>query len=161
LLDYDGLFASYELLADQLITEVNKTTIKLYYPSIELTSLVENFDEDPKGIDRLGGRTPVDLMEGRRLEDGSNLYEQSVTEDILGRVYWNNKDFSPEIKKLAIDQNRTFCKLITYIAYLDKLKNSTHAEINGFKCKLFGHITPHGLGTRKYITSYWEVFDGN
>lgn len=158
---YEDLFVKYEELADQLITDINNTSIILHYAPHELTSLTNNFSEEPFGIDRLGGRTPIDRMENRRNESGENLQEKTSQETIKARVYWNNKDFSEDIKTLSINHNRTFCKVITYIAYLDKFKNASYAEINDFKCKYFGHVTAHGLGSKKYITCYFEVFDGN
>jgi hypothetical protein len=148
----------YQELADQLITDVNKTSMTLYFrPQIGLTNVINNFDNVPKSLDEYGGRVPVENLPNRTFESGINVYELATTGSITVRAYWENIKYDRDGN--VIDKSN-ICKIISYLTDMDKLLNTSYATIQGINIKMQRPPIPYGLFERRYSISFWEQING-
>lgn len=154
---YDDLFSLYREGADALIESVNNTTVILYFINDQLTAANPQFAENPKTMDWLTGRVPMSELQGRMESSGTQQVQGTNSETIKGRVYWNPKMTGGELARLNIKDVRNTCKMITYIVHQNSIINSVYAIIDNHKCTRVGEPILHGLGTRAYITTYWEI----
>ena len=155
-LPINELKAKYEELSDVFITEVNNTQIIIHYADPNPPSSVP-LDDRPRFIDEYGGKIPIRNQPDRYNEEGDNRVANTVTETIVGRVYWNPKNISKEI---TVQFDKDFCKINTYSYNETKLNNALFLEINGRKVKKVIAPFPYGLFGKQYCISYWQVMNG-
>ena len=153
---YNNLKNKFKTLADQLITDVNISTITLYYRSPSVETINNNtFDLEPNNLDYFRGRIPSQNMVGRPNEGGQNVKEKTNDESFLARVYW----------RLVEDRNDNvvdvgdICKIIVPVAREQSLLNAEYAVIDGYNCRMISTPKPHGLMGNLYISSRWEVIE--
>jgi len=150
-----ALKAKYEEMANLFITDINATIVTLQYSAPVLETVDVNFDDRPKVLDEYGGRSPLENLTDHANESGENLQSSILSEDILARVYWVNKAFSPDGKVYVENQ---YCKIITYASNEQKLRNAIKILVNGQELKLFQPPVLYGLfGGKQYCCSYWII----
>jgi hypothetical protein len=156
--DWTSLRSKYEELSELFITEVNKTTVVLYYPpQTALPSIDTPFSDRPSIVDGYGGRVPLNSLPERQDQDGSNLSVTPTTETIIARTYLGNKSMDPILKKMAVNDTKNFCKLITYNEYSFKLKNADYIIVDNNKYRLIQDPAGFGMfGRKQYCVSFWE-----
>lgn len=156
ILPINALKAKYQEISNLFITEVNKTTVRIYYaPQTTLTNVSSNFDEVPKIIDSYGGREPIENLPDRQNESGTNLRVDPYYEDILCRVYWEPKIYDRDGNLI---QDSDTCKIITYDSYSQQLVNAIYVLVNDRKCEILRSPVPYGMfGEKTYALSYWQI----
>lgn len=159
---YTQLWAKFETLANDLIEEVNATTVILYFAPATLTSINSpqldgNGGDRPNIFDALGGRVPITTLPERQNESGSNLSETPQTRTIKSRVYWNKVNRNKDIGAINTVDRKDTCKIISYFSDQQDLLNAIYINVDGYKCKRIADPVPHGLGGRLYVTSFWEI----
>ena len=154
---YAALLASFRLLADDLIENVNAASVVLYFTPSTLTP-ISSTETGPGGtepniFDRLGGRMDIQALPERQNESGNNLTEVSPTLTIKSRTYW----VATKLDKTSnvIDRKDTV-KMISYVEDMQNILNATSALIDGHICKRTIDPVPHGMG-KFYVESYWEI----
>lgn len=154
-LDITSLFAKYAEAADLLITDINATSVVLYYANTQLSST-----SGPSGplntIDYFGNKAPISDLPNRFDQAGSNVYPSVQPITIQARTYWGNTKYDPNMKAYRTEKSESICKINSFTTDTPKLLNALHAVINGYRVTMTDPPIPYGFGKR-YSISYWKI----
>lgn len=160
-IDFNAAKTAYQAIADELITEVNKTVLTLYF-SLDTVSPIVESDNLTLDYNRLGGRTPLDNMDNRSNQTSATgvIYKENISSTgILVRAYWESKTRDNTLPNTIADE-KSLCKIICFTDHVQLLRNAYQGEANGKKIKMIRDPVPHGLfGEKRYSKSYWEIID--
>lgn len=155
----------YRELSALFITEVNKTTITLYFNQDNVTTVSNPNNFLPPSLDMYGGRSPIAAMDGRSQESSGPVRETIIPEDILVRLYWINSKVYDTAKQIEVINSKNTAKIICYARDANKLQNAQYISVTneGVVRKLIMTIPPvfYGMGgIKSYAISYWEESNG-
>lgn len=153
---YNNLFNKFNELADQLITDVNATTMTLHYAPINPTE--QNGSEITSDIVGFyGQKQPISFENNREDQSANNKVFNSLQENITVRSYWDGGDLQKLARELNIDISKRICKIICFTTDATKLDQAISATVNGIKLKVIKRPNPYGFNKR-YSVSYWQEY---
>jgi len=155
-----GLLATlYEDGAEAIRTQVNNTTITVYYKSYDYDPITVPFSQEPQSYDFLGGRTQIYDTQGKSDIDASGVKDKIVPENLTVRAYFGGKKLLPSAQQIGVADDANICKIISLTSDRIKLRNAIYIEVDGRKWTNIYEDTPHGLFGKQYTTTYWTVMN--
>lgn len=150
------LKAKYEMMANQILNDVNTGSVILYYAEqTGLATTPTTLTDNPKNQTPYGGREPIDNANDRFDEGTTNsTYFEPISDTVKCRSYWKEEKFDRDGNLIA---PVNICKVICSIDDINKLRNAIYASIDGIKAKMTREPVPYGLFGKQYCCSYWEA----
>lgn len=161
----ESVWAKYREISALFINEVNKTVITLHFTQDSVSTISNPNGFMPPNIESFGGRVPVAALDGRMQEQGSNVKQNDVTEDLTVRLYWTNNKIFDQSKMTNIMDSKNLVKIISYATDANKLHQAKYITVvhEGLTKKLTMTIPPvfYGMGGQKtYAITFWEESNG-
>lgn len=152
MLPINSLFAQFNELADQLIDEVNATSITVVY------NIGTSSGNTTRQLNNSFSQDVHDLMQ---IPDGTkDLYTVNTSQEtLLVRAYWNKGKDSQFPANLR--DNMNVCKINCYTTDVHKFNNASYFELDGVKCKMIIPPAPYGFAKRYSILFLEKFGDGN